>query len=132
MATRDIPEGEELTTRYKAGTLHRPDASLFLYGFLPEASPRWKECGRVHAASWLMADTRAKELAGTLAIATKLSEGPCHEWCWHCLGGCRRARRRCCVLWTCRRTTLGTPGGRHRGRTGRVSKRMGRWVRLQL
>lgn len=62
MATRDIPEGEELTTRYKAGTLHRPDASLFLYGFLPEASPRWKECGRVHAASWLMADTRLRSL----------------------------------------------------------------------
>lgn len=35
LATRPIAAGEELTLQYKAGVLHRPDASLLLYGFLP-------------------------------------------------------------------------------------------------
>lgn len=35
VATRAIAAGEELTVAYKAAGLHRPDASLFLYGFLP-------------------------------------------------------------------------------------------------
>lgn len=33
-AMRNIKEGEVLTDRYMASTLHRGDASLFHYGFL--------------------------------------------------------------------------------------------------
>ncbi|KAL4447370.1 hypothetical protein ABPG77_007403 [Micractinium sp. CCAP 211/92] len=35
LATRPIAAGEEITLQYKSRVLHRPDASLLLYGFLP-------------------------------------------------------------------------------------------------
>lgn len=35
-AVRPIAQGEELFVRYKTGILHRDDASLFLYGFIPQ------------------------------------------------------------------------------------------------
>lgn len=35
-ALRPIAQGEELLLRYKSGVLHRDDAALFFYGFLPE------------------------------------------------------------------------------------------------
>ena len=37
VATRAVGEGEELRLAYKAGVLHRPDACLALYFFLPDA-----------------------------------------------------------------------------------------------
>ena len=52
-AVRPIAQGEELLLRYKSGVLHRDDAALFFYGFLPQAS------GTAHALSapllWLPA-----------------------------------------------------------------------------
>lgn len=45
-ATRAIAAGEELTDSYMQGVLHRPDAALFHYGFLPLV----RQQTRVHAA----------------------------------------------------------------------------------
>ena len=39
-ATRAIKKGEEVTNCYQSGVLHRPDMSLFIYGFfIPTTDP---------------------------------------------------------------------------------------------
>lgn len=38
-AIRPIALGEEVLNHYSSGVLHRDDAALYMYGFLPQASP---------------------------------------------------------------------------------------------
>ena len=40
-ATKAVAAGEELFLDYKPGVLHRPDASLFLYGFVQVGCGGW-------------------------------------------------------------------------------------------